>query len=266
MDIKVDTFNKEGFNLKANVPSGISGLDELLQGGFPKDRTILVYGGPGSGKTTLCVQYLYNGAVHYDEPGILVTLNETPDEIKDNMSSFSWDLDKLETTGLLTILDIRAVRVNKAGFISLSQNVVKDDAIPFSHLARRISETAQKMKAKRLVLDSLTALTFQSNQPEVIIRYGVLGLFQILTQLECTSLMISESRFTQRSQPQSVIPLELFLATGVINLYTDVELEGVRAIQIQKMRGINHDSAIRPFAITQNGISIDSQGKVRVLR
>jgi circadian clock protein KaiC len=252
--------------LKAKVPSGISGLDELLRGGFPKDRTILVYGGPGSGKTTLCTQYLYHGAVNYDEPGIFITLNETPNEIRDNMSSFGWDLERLEKTGLLSILDFRAVRVTKAGFISLSQEIVKDDTIPFSYLARQISEKTRKIKAKRLVLDSLTALTFQSNQSEVIIRYGVLGLFQLLTQLGCTSLMISETRFNQRSQPQSVVPLELFLATGVVNLYTDVELEGVRAVQVQKMRGINHDSAIHPFAITNDGITIDAQGKVRVLR
>jgi circadian clock protein KaiC len=266
MDINVDIFNNGDFNLKAKIPSGITGLDELLRGGFPKDRTILVYGGPGSGKTTLCTQYLFNGAVHYDEPGILVTLNESPNEIKENMLSFGWDIDNLETTGLLALLDVRAVRVNKTGAISLSQDIVKDDTIPFSHLARRISETAQKLKAKRLVLDSLTALTVQSNQSEVIVRYGVLGLFELLAQLKCTSLMISESRFTQRSQSQSAVPLELFLAAGVINLYTDIELEGVRAIQVQKMRGIDHDSAIHPFTISKNGLSVDSQGKVRVLR
>jgi len=255
-----------GLGLGGKIPSGVPGLDELLCGGFPRGRTVLVYGGPGSGKTTLCVQYLYRGAVDFGEAGVFVTLNESPDEIRENMGNFGWDLGSLEKRGLLSILDFRAVSVSEAGYISLDQDVVKGDAIPFSQLARQIADRVRKVKARRLALDSLTALTFQSSQSEVVTRYGVLGLFQLLSQLGCTSLMVSETRFNQRAQGQFVAPLELFLATGVINLYTDVELEGVRAVQVQKMRGVDHDSGIHPFKIGGDGIVVDYKGKVRLLQ
>lgn len=247
------------------VPSGIPGLDALLQGGFPQGRSILLYGGPGSGKTTFCVQYLYRGAVDYGEPGVFVTLNETPDEIKSNMANFGWDLDALEEKGLLSILDVRAVTVSPSGYISLAQEMFRGESIPFSLLARQITDKVKELKAKRLALDSLTALTFQSQQPEVIIRYGILGLFQVLSQLGCTSLMVSETRFGQNLQGQIIAPLELFLASGVINLFCDIELEGVRAIQVQKMRGVEHDSSIHPLKIAKNGLEVDSKGKVRVI-
>ena len=248
------------------VRSGIPGLDELIGGGFPKGRSVLVYGGPGSGKTTFCTQYLYKGAVEFGETGVFVTLNETPGEIRANMLNFGWDLEALEKKGLIYLLDVRAVQVSTSGYISLSQEMFKGDTIPFSQLARRITDKVKELKAKRLAVDSLTVLTLQSNQPEVITRYGILGLFQVLNLLGCTSLMISETRFNQRPQDQVAAPLELFLASGVINLYCDIELEGVRAIQVQKMRGVKHDSSIRPFKIDKNGIVVDYKGKVRVLR
>lgn len=248
------------------VRSGIPGLDELTGGGFKKGRSILVYGGPGSGKTTFSIQYLYIGAKDFGEAGVFVSLNETPSEIRANMTNFGWDLEALEKEGLLHILDVRAVRVGSSGNITLSQEVIKGDTIPFTELARRITDKVKELKASRLALDSLTALTFQSNQPEVITRYGILGLFQVLDLLGCTSLMISETRFGQKFQEQFIAPLELFLASGVINLYCDVELEGVRALQVQKMRGVKHDSDIHPFKIDSYGIVVDHKGKVRVLR
>jgi len=250
----------------AKVRSGIPGLDELVGGGFPQGRSILVYGGPGSGKTTFCIQYLYNGAVDFGETGVLITLNETPSEIRANMSNFGWDLEALEKKGLLLLLDFRAIQVSSSGYISLSQEMFRGDTIPFSQLAKRITDKVRALKAKRLAVDSLTALTFQSNQPEVITRYGILGLFQVLNQLGCTSLMVAETRFNQKLQDQVVAPLELFLASGVINLYCDIELEGVRAIQVQKMRGVKHDSGIHPFRIDKDGIKVDYTGKVRFLR
>lgn len=246
------------------VRSGIPGLDELTDGGFPKGRSVLVYGMPGSGKTTLCIQYLYNGAVDFGEAGIFVTLNESPAEIRANMMNYNWDLEALEKRGLLYILDVRPVQVSSSGDISVPQ-MFKEDTISFSVLARLISEKVGEIKAKRLVVDSLTTLASQSSQPEVITRCGILGLFQVFNLLDCTSLIISEARFNQRLQNQAIAPLEHFLASGVINLYCDIELDGVRAIQIQKMRGVKHDSNIHSIKMDDKGIVVDCKGKIRVL-
>ena len=76
---------------------GIPGVDTILSGkGFPRGHTIIISGGPGSGKTTFAIQYLYSGVMQHDEPGIFVTLDEDPIEIKRNLSGFGWNLERLE--------------------------------------------------------------------------------------------------------------------------------------------------------------------------
>nr|MDO8090125.1 ATPase domain-containing protein [Candidatus Sigynarchaeota archaeon] len=87
------------------VPSGIPGLDEMLNGGFPRGRAILVSGGPGTGKSILSAQFIYNGAHQHGIPGIIVSLEEPAKTIKENLSSFGWDLDKLIDENLLDIID-----------------------------------------------------------------------------------------------------------------------------------------------------------------
>jgi len=78
------------------VKTGIPGLDELIEGGFPRGDTILVAGKAGTGKSILATQFIYKGVTEYNEPGVLVTLEEPPNLIKRNMLRFGMDLAKLE--------------------------------------------------------------------------------------------------------------------------------------------------------------------------
>src|SRR2546422_8539074 len=91
------------------VPTGVKGLDELLGGGFPEGRCILVVGSPGSGKTTFAMQYLYYGALR-GETGLYITLDERPEHVKQNLSSFNWGLDDLEKKGKLLVMDASGLR------------------------------------------------------------------------------------------------------------------------------------------------------------
>jgi circadian clock protein KaiC len=86
------------------VETKIPGLDEMLDGGLPKGSSTIVVGGCGSGKTTLSLQYLYNGARDYDENGVYVSFNETPDMLTQYMSQYGWNLEDLERRGNLSIL------------------------------------------------------------------------------------------------------------------------------------------------------------------
>ena len=86
------------------VPTGITGLDALIEGGIPEGRSLLVSGGTGTGKTIFGLQYLYFGAKKYNEPGIYVTLDERPDLIRQDMIRFGWDLRKLEDENMLHVL------------------------------------------------------------------------------------------------------------------------------------------------------------------
>ncbi|MEM3018552.1 MAG: ATPase domain-containing protein, partial [Candidatus Bathyarchaeia archaeon] len=77
------------------VPSGIPGLDDMLYGGIPKGRVVLVVGGPGTGKTIFCAQFLVSGIMEHDEPGLFISLDESRHHIIREMASFNWDIPDL---------------------------------------------------------------------------------------------------------------------------------------------------------------------------
>ena len=87
------------------VETGIEGLNELLNGGLPKGRVVLVIGGPGSGKTILASQFLYNGIYDYNENGIFVSLDEGKDHYFSEMQNFGWDFYKAEEEGKFAFID-----------------------------------------------------------------------------------------------------------------------------------------------------------------
>src|SRR5512143_3854830 len=86
-----------------HVPTGIKGLDEILNGGLPKGRPTLVCGGPGCGKTLLAMEFLARGAIEYDEPGVYMSFEETAEELGQNFASLDIDLDHLIATNKIDI-------------------------------------------------------------------------------------------------------------------------------------------------------------------
>ena len=79
----------------SKVKTGIPGLDLIMSGGLKKDRSVIISGPPGSGKTTFGLQFLYSGAKDFDEPGVYITMSQNIDEIKNDCKSFGWDFDDL---------------------------------------------------------------------------------------------------------------------------------------------------------------------------
>src|SRR5580658_4802959 len=77
------------------APSGIRGLDDITNGGLPKGRTTIICGGPGCGKTMLGIEFLVRGALEFDEPGVLIAFEETPEEIAKNVASLGFDIQDL---------------------------------------------------------------------------------------------------------------------------------------------------------------------------
>ena len=132
------------------VPSGLNGLDALIEGGFPEGRTTLISGGCGTGKTIFCTQYLYNGATKYKEPGIYVTLDERPELIRQDMLRFGWDIRKLEEEGLLQIIDGSLAKV---GIPSEEEFSMPATGFDIDKLLLEIMRTTKRIGAKRLVID-----------------------------------------------------------------------------------------------------------------
>jgi KaiC/GvpD/RAD55 family RecA-like ATPase len=234
-----------------HVPVGVPGVDEILAGkGVPKGHTILVSGGPGSGKTTFATQFLYTGATLHGESGVYVTLDEDPIEIKKNMSKFGWDLNRLEEEKKLVFINVSPVRVapSETGLIQLGMKEFR-----LVKLLEAIRKGVEEVGAKRVIVDPLTMFTLQF--PDEIERiYAMRDLMRELKKTGCTNMLISELRGTGVEREHQ---FEEYLAQGVILLRTFVkESRLIRAFQVEKMRGLAIDNQPRPYQITDQGIEV----------
>ena len=242
----------------ARVPTGVKGLDDMLGGGFSFNHSILVCGGPGSGKTVLGVQFLYEGATTYGENGLYVSLDENPFWLKRHMSGFGWEIEKLEKEGKIRVVDASPIRVSP-GEIKVGEVTVGKTDFTLYGLWAIIKAKAQEIMAKRVVIDPISSLVFQSPNTSERQR-ALLDLFQTITNLNVTSLVTTELRSTSLTRE---VRTEEFLSQGVIVFHTLTEGGRiVRAIQVEKMRGISHDHQLRPYEINKNGIEIFSKENI----
>jgi KaiC/GvpD/RAD55 family RecA-like ATPase len=242
------------------VASGIKGFDELLGGGFPRGKCILIVGSPGSGKTTFVMQFLYHGALR-DERGLYIALDERPERVKENLSPFGWNLDKLEGEGKLFFIDATPIRRAKrltgeeveTGLMTLVPELT------LRGLIRTISKIVEEENIKRIAVDPITSLVLRYDDVSKR-RKAMLLFFDSLVEVGCTSLVTTELRTSILNR---TFQLEEFLSQGVLLLHTLVHNGNViRAIQIEKMRGINHDTQLRPYQITSNGIEVFPRDRI----
>lgn len=220
--------------------TGISGLDELIEGGIPKSSSVLVSGGAGSGKTIFAMQYIYNGAKLYKEPGVYVTLETNVKNIVWNMQNFDWDIKKFQDQKLLSVYRLK-----------LSALAEKKDVIEkINEELEIISKMVKEINAKRLVIDSTTAFGVWFNENEL--RSVLFQFTDSLKDLDCTTLLTAETRGTKSEF--SAFGVEEFVTDGVISLHF---VPPNRSLIVRKMRGTNHDKSVHPFEIiSKEGIKV----------
>ncbi|MFW9846864.1 MAG: ATPase domain-containing protein [Candidatus Thorarchaeota archaeon] len=231
------------------VKTGIPGLDELIEGGFPRGDTILIAGRAGTGKSIMATQFLYKGATEYDEPGVLVTLEEAPHLIRRNMMRFGMDLAKLEKQGKLSIVDLSP---------SKEVTPVKIGEYPsfdLSGLEAIILNHVKKIGAKRVVIDTLAILAYKFRSRDIL-REEFFKLAATITRAGATLLLTSE--IPAQHDGLGVFDIEAFLASGVIVLYNEMisETSRSRSIEVLKLRGSKHSSRIHSMRITDEGIRV----------
>ena len=242
------------------VPTGIKGLDELLGGGFPEGRCILVVGSPGSGKTTFAIQYLYSGAL-LGETGLYITLDEYPDVIKQNFQSYNWDLDSAEKKGRLLFLDasgLRRARGRNNGPHSLFPSDTSE-GVGFTDVLKTLTKLVEVENINRIALDPITSVMLRYGD-ELKRRRATVEFFDALADTGCTSLVTSELKTSLMDRR---FQLEEFLSHGVVVLHTLMHQGNfLRAVQVEKMRGISHDTQIRPYQFGTSGIEVFPRDKV----
>ncbi|QEG01194.1 Circadian clock protein kinase KaiC [Stieleria maiorica] len=224
------------------VRSGIAGLDEVLGGGFTVDRTFLIEGEPGTGKTTLGMQFLIDGA-RQGEPSIYVTLSETRSELLSAAQSHGWSLHGIEIYELLD---------PESSFQSDLQYTMFEPAeIELAETTRGLLEQIERIRPTRIVIDSLSEFRLLA-QSGLRYRRQVLALKQYFTGKNCTVLLLDDMCSEGHD-------LQLHsIATGVLKLdrpVTDFGRER-RRLRVVKFRGRQFQSGYHDFDILRGGISV----------
>ncbi len=220
------------------VPSGIPGLDDLMEGGLPRGRITLVTGTAGSGKTTLGMQFLWSGITEYKEAGAYVTLEEEAEDLRAEMGRYGWDLRALE--------EARRFRIVQ----SPVPFEVPGVAVSVDHLLDTIHAEAVAIDAKRIVFDSVAALGLPYGDP-IQLRRDLHRLCAMLRELGCTALLLTER--PEEESRTTRYDIEQFVTQGVIVLHLS---RTYRGIEVRKMRGTRHDTNVHTLRITDRGIIV----------
>jgi circadian clock protein KaiC len=220
------------------VYTGIPGVDEMLGGGLPKNSVCIVSGSPGIGKSNFAMQFLYNGAVQYGEPGIYLTVEDLADNVRRYAKGFGWDIDKLEKENKIAII---------------SQSIHSRDESHGYGSSETLGEAVSRIGAKRIVLDSVTLFKYLFKD-DIARRVNILNFIKQVKEAGCTTFMVAE----QHESTSDISYLdEHFLADGVILLFWSRHKEkNERCFKVVKLRGNKINPDIRPMEITNKGVVI----------
>ena len=243
-------------DLPETVPTGVEGLDELVSGGFPRGRVILVLGGPGAGKTILASQFLYHGITQYNESAVFVSLDENQNHFYSEMLKFGWDFKKAEDEGKFLFVD--ATRLSRLAIIK--EKMLKEETsslrgkqLQIDKLVEELQAKIKQIDAKRVALDTLAALFYRFMDP-IERRTAGVDLIESLSDLGATTIVTTELGELGLERKLSD---EEFLVHGVIMMQT--LFSGgttTRALQVEKMRGASVNTNLVPYTIDRNGIEI----------
>ncbi len=224
------------------TPTGIAGLDEITSGGLPKGRTTIICGGPGCGKTTLGMEFLVRGALEFDEPGVLMAFEETPQDIATNVASLGFNIQELADKKKL-FLD----------YISVDPSEIQETGdYDLEGLFIRLQNAVETVGAKRVMFDTLEALFSCFSNP-AILRAEFRRLFRWLKDRDLTAIVTAErgdGTLTRQG-------LEEYVSDCVILLDHRIQDQiSARRLRIVKYRGTKHGADEYPFLIDEKGMSI----------
>jgi len=230
----------------AKLTTGISGFDQIAEGGLPIGRSTLLSGTAGSGKTVMALQFLLSGVRDFDENGCFVTFEEAPEDLMLNVRSFGWDLEGLVAGNRISVVDVTA---------DPGVEMISSGNYDLSALLARIEHAIRKVNAKRVILDAIGALFPQLTDPNIV-RRELHRITAGLRKLGVTTLVTMER--TDEETGLGRWGVEEFVADNVIVLRNRLENEKRRrTIEILKFRGANHHKGEYPFTIdTEDGITI----------
>ncbi len=226
----------------AKSPTGIEGLDEITEGGLPEGRPTLIAGNAGCGKTLLAMEFLIKGAQEYNEPGVFVAFEETPEDLYQNVASLGYDLPDL----------IKRKQIYIDHILMDRSEIEETGEYDLEGLFIRLGHAIDTIGAKRVVLDTLEAL-FSSFTNTAVLRSELRRLFHWLKDRGVTAIITGERGETTLTRQG----LEEYVSDCVIVLDHRIEEQiSTRRLRIVKYRGSTHGTNEYPFIIDADGISV----------
>src|SRR3954469_17719108 len=224
------------------APTGISGFDDITDGGLPRGRPTLVAGGPGCGKTLFGLEFLMNGAVEFNEPGVFVTFEETAADLELNVRSLGYDLARLIKDKRIAIEYVRVER----------SEIEETGEYDLEALFIRLDDALKSVKGKRIVLDTVESL-FGGLADTGVLRAELRRLFSWLKERRITAVITGEKGDTTLTRQG----LEEYISDCVIALdHRVIEQISTRRLRVVKYRGSSHGTNEYPFLIDRDGIAV----------
>ena len=224
------------------IGSGNTGLDDILGGGLPPDHLYVVEGDPGTGKTTLGLQFLMDG-VKRGERALFITLSETSEELQDIAKSHGWSLDGINLFQLSTVQQSRATEHN---------TLFHPSEVELNEVTQVLLDEVERLHPSRVVIDSLSELRLLAQNP-LRFRRQILALKQYFVGKKATALLVDDrvGVGTEESQAHSV-------AHGVVELEQRAPEYGAerRRVRIVKLRGVKFRGGWHDFVIAKGGLQI----------
>lgn len=221
-------------------PLGVDGLDAMLHGGLPDGNSLLVQGGPGTGKTILGMQFLREGICRYDAPGLLITFEESPHRITRDAHTLGWDFDALGRDRRLLIV-----------YTSPSIFLKELETDSYGRLCREYG-------LQRVVVDSLAHFeSLPQDSDTVRVRFE-----RIVNALRRENLMVLMTRELETREPAAGVTPEEYIADTIIQLhYSLLGERRARLVEVLKHRGSAHSPTQHRFVIAEGGLQILSTGE-----
>jgi circadian clock protein KaiC len=233
----------KGFDTElAKSPTGMSGLDEITNGGLPKGRPTLVCGAAGCGKTLFAMEFLVRGATQFNEPGVFMSFEETAEELTKNVASLGFDLNHLAASKRLLIDHVHVER----------SEIEETGEYDLDGLFIRLEHAITSIGAKRVVLDTVESLFAGLPNPPIL-RSELRRLFRWLKEKGMTAIITGEkgdNTLTRQGLEEYVSNCVIFLDHRV------TEQLSTRRMRIVKYRGSTHGTNEYPFLIEEKGISV----------
>ena len=246
---------------------GIQGLDKALMNGLPQGNIVLLSGGAGTGKSTLCLQFLINGAQVFGEKALYISTEQNREELYKHASRFGWNLQQLEEKSLFKLL-----------FFDITSG---------DNFLQQVDLVIKEFKPQRVVIDSMTTLTdsliiggmkddnafslvqvVETVNPiprtEQIVAKSILyKLIAELKKYRLTTILTSE--LYEASKSLSADGISEFITDGVMLLhYLEIGVSDYRSLEIRKMRYSDYNKDIVPYNITNSGIKVVEEGRAKI--